>query len=242
MPTLRSARAISTNEVELITSEPDSFLPINLTNLFIVSPTHWEAKLAAVPASVTDPASARSRPGRPSPADPSGTGPFRGTRLVPRERFEMVANRDYWDPSAPTEDRPRGAAAPAGGECPHRGPASAARSTGSRRRRPTPWPRSTAAASRMYQNAQPHVWPWQFSFAEGSPWLDKRVRHAANLCVNRTELKKLLERADGRCPRAPSRPAIPGTATRASSISYDPAAGKTLMREAGFGPQRRLSR
>jgi ABC-type transport system substrate-binding protein len=36
------------------------------------------------------------------------------------------------------------------------------------------------------------VWPWQLSFAEGSPWLDKRVRHAANLCVDREGLKKLL--------------------------------------------------
>ena len=44
----------------------------------------------------------------------------------------------------------------------------------------------------IYFNPQPHVWPWQFSFAEGSPWLDKRVRYAANLCVDRTGLLKLL--------------------------------------------------
>jgi hypothetical protein len=41
-------------------------------------------------------------------------------------------------------------------------------------------------------NLQPHIWPWQFSFVPGSPWLDKRVRHAANLCVNRTAMKQLL--------------------------------------------------
>ena len=28
---------------------------------------------------------------------PSGTGPFRLERLVPRERAELVANREYWD-------------------------------------------------------------------------------------------------------------------------------------------------
>jgi ABC-type transport system substrate-binding protein len=41
-------------------------------------------------------------------------------------------------------------------------------------------------------NLQPHIWPWQFSFVPGSPWLDKRVRQAANLCVNRTAMKQLL--------------------------------------------------
>ena len=40
--------------VELTTKEPDSFLPINLTNLFMASPAHWDAKLKAVPASVTN--------------------------------------------------------------------------------------------------------------------------------------------------------------------------------------------
>ena len=44
----------------------------------------------------------------------------------------------------------------------------------------------------IYSNPQPHVWPWQLSFAEGSPWLDKRVRHAANLCIDREGMKTLL--------------------------------------------------
>jgi ABC-type transport system substrate-binding protein len=38
MPTLRSARKIDDLTVELTTSEPDAFLPINLTNLFMASP------------------------------------------------------------------------------------------------------------------------------------------------------------------------------------------------------------
>jgi peptide/nickel transport system substrate-binding protein len=41
----------------------------------------------------------------------------------------------------------------------------------------------------IHANAQPHVWPWQLSFIEGSPWLDKNVRQAANLCINREELQ-----------------------------------------------------
>ncbi|MBS1179410.1 MAG: transporter substrate-binding protein, partial [Proteobacteria bacterium] len=41
MPTLRSARKIDDYTVELTTSEPDAFLPLNLTNLFMASPAHW---------------------------------------------------------------------------------------------------------------------------------------------------------------------------------------------------------
>lgn len=42
MPTLVSARKIDDMTVELTTKEPDSFLPINLTNLFMASPTKWQ--------------------------------------------------------------------------------------------------------------------------------------------------------------------------------------------------------
>ena len=42
MPTLASARKIDDLTVELTTKEPDSFLPINLTNLFMASPTKWQ--------------------------------------------------------------------------------------------------------------------------------------------------------------------------------------------------------
>src|SRR4051794_12329851 len=47
MPTLTSATKIDDMTVELITKEPDSFLPINLTNLFMASPAAWQ-KLFAV--------------------------------------------------------------------------------------------------------------------------------------------------------------------------------------------------
>ena len=42
MPTLVSARKIDDMTVELTTKEPDSFLPINLTNLFMASPSKWQ--------------------------------------------------------------------------------------------------------------------------------------------------------------------------------------------------------
>src|ERR1700739_1301310 len=42
MPTLVSAKKIDDMTVELTTKEPDSFLPINLTNLFMASPAKWQ--------------------------------------------------------------------------------------------------------------------------------------------------------------------------------------------------------
>ncbi|NCV06895.1 MAG: ABC transporter substrate-binding protein, partial [Betaproteobacteria bacterium] len=98
MPTLRSARKIDDLTVELTTSEPDSFLPLNLTNLFMASPAHWNAKLKAVPASVSDPAERAKQAWAAFAADASGSGPFKMARFVPRERLELVANKAYWDP------------------------------------------------------------------------------------------------------------------------------------------------
>ena len=43
MPTLASAKKIDDMTVELTTKEPDSFLSINLTNLFMASPAKWQA-------------------------------------------------------------------------------------------------------------------------------------------------------------------------------------------------------
>src|SRR5438270_7032799 len=42
MPTLASASKMDDMTVELTTKEPDSFLPINLTNLFMASPAKWQ--------------------------------------------------------------------------------------------------------------------------------------------------------------------------------------------------------
>src|SRR5881409_206524 len=95
MPTLASARKIDDMTVELTTKEPDSFLPINLTNLFMASPTKWQAFYEK--AEGAD-AKAKSQAAWAAFAkDASGTGPWKMSQFTPRERLELVKNDGYWD-------------------------------------------------------------------------------------------------------------------------------------------------
>jgi ABC-type transport system substrate-binding protein len=234
MPTLASARAVDDMTIELTTTQPDSFLPLNMTMLLMASPAHWQALYDAVDPSVTDPKERAAAAWTAFAADPSGTGPFDGELLVPRERFEMVANPDYWDSERrPTIDRvvllplpdanARTAALLSGQVDWIEAPA------------PDAIPRIQSQGFEIYANPQPHVWPWQLSFAEGSPWLDLRVRQAANLCVNREELQVLLGGYMG-IPKGSVEPGHPWWGEPAFDIRYDPDAARALMAEAGYGP------
>jgi ABC-type transport system substrate-binding protein len=106
MPGLRSARAIDNMTVELTTAAPDALLPINLTNLFMASPTHWKKLADAVPASVTDPKERAKQAWDGFARNASGTGAWKMDKFVPRERLELVKNAAYWDPKrVPKVDR-----------------------------------------------------------------------------------------------------------------------------------------
>ena len=95
MPTLASARKIDDMTVELTTKEPDSFLPINLTNLFMASPPQWQPFLDK--AEGPD-AKAKSQAAWAAFAkEASGTGPWKMSKFTPRERLELVKNDGYWD-------------------------------------------------------------------------------------------------------------------------------------------------
>ncbi|MCW8206478.1 ABC transporter substrate-binding protein [Verminephrobacter aporrectodeae subsp. tuberculatae] len=232
MPTLRSARKIDELTVELTTSEPDAFLPINLTNLFMASPAHWGAKLRAVAASVAAPVERAKAAWTAFAADPAGSGPFRVTRFVARERLELAANRGYWDAGRvpqidkvvllPMPEANARTAALLGGQVDWiEAPA------------PDAMQQIRQRGFKIYANAQPHVWPWQLSFVEGSPWLDKRVRQAANLCVDRGGLKQLLGGMMAE-PKGTVGPGHPWWGNPKFDLRYDVKAAQALMEQAGF--------
>jgi len=236
MPTLRSARKIDDFTVELITSEPDAFLPINLSNLFMASPAHWQKKFDAAPGAA--PADKSKAAWIAFAADASGSGPFKMARFVPRERLEMVANKTYWDPKR-TPKIDRVVLMP----MPEANARTAALLSGQVDWIEAPSPDAMgsiqARGNKIYFNQQPHVWPWQLSFAEGSPWLDKRVRHAANLCVDRLGLMKLLGGMMA-VPKGTVPPGHPWWGNPKFDIRYDVPAAQKLMTEAGHSAAKPL--
>lgn len=239
MPTLVSARKIDDLTVALVTTEPDAVLPYNLTNLFIVSPTAWQQAFDAVPASVTDRAERAKQAWTAFAAKAVGTGPFKMNKLVPRQQLTLDKNPDYWDSKrvpkvdhlilVPLPEANARTAALLSGQVDWiEAPA------------PDAMDQIKSRGFKIYANAQPHLWPWQFSFAPGSPWLDKRVRQAANLCIDRSELKSYLggymQEATGIYEKD-----SPWYGHPQFKIRYDADAARKLMQEAGYSESKPLS-
>ena len=239
MPNLRSARKIDDMTVELATSSPDALLPINLTNLFMASPAHWKKLYDAVPANVTDPKERAKQAWDAFARNASGTGPWKMDRFVPRERLELVKNAGYWDGKrVPKVDRlvllpmpepnARTAALLSGQVDWVENPA------------PDALPQIKQRGFAIYQNEQPHVWPWQFSRIEGSPWNDVRVRKAANLCVDRNAMKDGLLGGLMVSATGTFEPGHPWRGNPKFQIKYDPNEARKLMTAAGFSKDKRL--
>ena len=239
MPNLRSARKIDDMTVELTTAAPDALLPINLTNLYMASPAHWKKLYDAVPASVADPKERAKQAWDQFARNASGTGPWKMDRFVPRERLELVKNAAYWDAKrVPKVDRlvllpmpeatARTAALLSGQVDWVENPA------------PDALPQIKQRGFTIYQNEQPHVWPWQFSRIEGSPWNDLRVRKAANLCVDRNAMKDGLLGGLMVAATGTFEPGHPWRGNPKFLIKHDPNEGRKLMAAAGFSKDKKL--
>ncbi|WP_407150123.1 ABC transporter substrate-binding protein [Bradyrhizobium sp. ORS 86] len=238
MPTLVSARKVDDMTVELTTKEPDSFLPINLTNLYMASPTKWQqfydkAEGADAKAKSQAAWAAFAR-------DASGTGPWKMSSFTPRERLELVKNENYWDKArVPKVDKmvllpmpeanARTAALLSGQVNWIEAPA------------PDAVPEIKQRGFNIYSNEEPHVWPWQFSRVEGSPWNDIRVRKAANLCVDREGLSEGLLAGLMVPATGTFEPGHPWRGKPTFQIKYDKPAAQKLMQEAGYGPNKKLT-
>lgn len=228
MPSLRRAEKIDDLTVALYTSEPESLLPINLTNLFMASPTKWEELRKTQP---TGEATWNA-----FAAAPSGTGPFRLTKFIPRQRAEMERFDGYWGEKAKAdkivllpipEANTRVSALLSGQVDWVEAPA------------PDSVPELKSAGFAITQKITPHVWPWQPCFAARSPMSDIRVRKALNLAIDRDGLKELLgglmEPATGTVEKG-----HPWRGSPAFEIKTDKEAAKKLLAEAGYGPGKPL--
>ena len=222
MPTVTGARKIDDYTVEVQTSEPDAFVPINLTNLFIASPAAW----------------AKTKSWTEFAKNPVGSGPWKFVRLVPRERLELEKNANYWDAKripktdrvvlVPMPDASTRVNALLSGQLDwiENAPGDAIQQLKSR-------------GMQITSNPYPHTWPWQFSHVPGHPTADVKVRQAINLAVDREAIVKLLGgfavAAKGAVP-----PGHPWWGNPKFDIKYDAAQARKLLAEAGYGPGKSL--
>ncbi|MEL3889948.1 ABC transporter substrate-binding protein [Ferrovibrio sp. MS7] len=223
IPAVASYKVVDKYTLEIITKSPDATLPYQLAWIMMSSPAHWEK----VGKNWDEYAKA-----------PSGTGPWKLTAFVPRERAEMVPNPGYWDKArVPKLDKlvviplpepnARIAALRSGQVDWIESPA------------PDAVPSLKNAGFTIVTNAYPHNWTWHLSRAEGSPWNDIRVRKAANLAVDRQGLKELLGGmmipAEGFYP-----PGHQWFGNPSFKLKYDVAAATKLMAEAGYSKAKPL--
>ncbi|RAI58255.1 ABC transporter substrate-binding protein [Roseicella frigidaeris] len=176
LPSVAAWRKLDAMTVEVTTRTVDSIFPYQMLWFLISSPAQYERL---------------GRSWERFAQEPSGTGPFRLARLVPRERAELVRNPDYWNPARrPKLDRLILVVAP---EAVTR---TNALLTGQLDLIETPAPdlvpRLRQAGMRITENVTPHVWNYHLSLLEGSPWRDLRLRRAANLAINRDEVVALM--------------------------------------------------
>jgi ABC-type transport system substrate-binding protein len=218
IPAVDSYKVIDRLTVEISTKTPDATLPYQLAWIMLSSPAQWE------------------KVGRNWDAfarTPSGTGPWKLTAFVPRERAELVPNAAYWD-KARVPKLEKMILMP----LPEPNTRVAALRSGQVDWIEAPSPDAVASLKssgfQIVSNAYPHNWTWHFSRIEGSPWNDIRVRKAANLAIDRDGMQELLGGlmipAQGFFP-----PGHQWFGNPTFKLKRDIAEAKKLMAEAGYG-------
>ena len=221
IPLLKSWRKIDDYTVEFTTTRPSSFVPYQVCYVLFSSPTQWE-KLGRDWAKVAE--------------NPSGTGPFKLTKLVPRERAELERFPEYWDKKrVPRGDKvilfPM----------PEATTRLAALRTGQ-----VDWievpppdgiPTLQQAGFQTILRSYPHNWTYSLNLT-GPPWNDKRVRQAANYAIDREGIYKSL--LNDTCAPAISEVYVghPWFGNPAVRYEYNPQKAKELLKQAGYEGKR----
>src|SRR5580700_3635727 len=225
-PLLASYKKVDDSTVAITTTKPASYFPYMAVYILFTSPASFEkaghdwSKVATLPA--------------------AGTGPFRITKVVPRQEVDLDRWDGYWDASKKAkldhvvlmpipEANTRLAALRSGQvdwiEVP---PADGIASLKS-------------AGFNVTTGSYPHVWPWFYNVgAANSPFKDVKVRQALNYCIDREGLVSLLN--------GTAEPSVgwlktgdPDFGNPVNRYGFDPAKGKALLAEAGYTPAKPLS-
>jgi len=220
MPTLVKWYAEGPGTFVIETRVVDSLVPYGVTWIGITHQGAWEAA---------------GRDNDKLLEKPVGTGPFKLESFTVRERAVLARNPDYWE-------------------------AARVPKVGKVLLLPLPEPNTRIAALRSNQvdfieapppdaipalrqagfaitsNPYGHNWTWHLSLLEGSPWRDIRVRRAANLAIDRAGMKDML---GGMMLEGGGLVPVGGVwnPVRSPRLTYDPAAAKKLLAEAGITPR-----
>ena len=215
-----AVEAVDDRTVKITTKVPDGTFIYSVSSIYYSSPKHWEAL---------------GKSWDQFEKNPSGTGPWKFDKLVPRERLELVRFPDHWDKQRitkcdrlvlrPVSDATTRVAALLSNqidfiEAPP----------------PDAVPQIKAAGMQLVTNVYPHIWPYMLSYQPDSPFRDLRVRRAANLAIDRDGLVKLL---GGLAMPAKGLvvPDHPWFGKPTFDIHYDPDGARKLMAEAGHRAQ-----
>ncbi|MCC7426871.1 MAG: ABC transporter substrate-binding protein [Alphaproteobacteria bacterium] len=224
IPSARAWRKIDDYTVHFTTDRPDSTFPTQIAHVLYSSPAQWEKM---------------GRDWNKFALEPSGTGPFKMSRLIPRERAEFVRNEQYWDEKRrPKTERLIVLPIP---EATTRANALLSGQVDMIDAPPPDViPRLRQRGFVITQNIYPHSWNWYISHREGSPWRDVRVRRALNLAVDREGIVRLL----GGFAAPAQGNVIPSSVWRGNpsfKLRYDPAEARRLLAQAGFGANNPLT-
>lgn len=226
VPVMGSYKKIDDFTVAITTTKPASYFPYMAVYLLFTSPASFEkagrdwAKVATLPA--------------------AGTGPFRITKVVPRQEADLARWDGYWDASKKAKVdnivlMP----------IPEANSRLAALRSGQVDWIEVPPPDGVAslksAGFAITTGSYPHVWPWFYNIgASNSPFKDVKVRQALNYCIDREGLVALLN--------GTAEPSVgwlkasdPDFGSPVNRYKFDPAKGKALLAEAGYTAAKPLS-
>jgi len=218
---IKGYKKIDDYTVEFTTTQPSSFVLFQLIYVLYSSPAQWDKV---------------GKDWRTFAANPSGTGPFKMSRFVPRERAEYEPNKEYWDKNrVPKVDRvvllPM----------PEPTTRLAALRTGQvdwiEVPPPDAIPLLKQSGFQIALRSYPHVWPYSLNLKQ-APWDNKLVRQAANYAIDREGICKSL--LNDTCIPATGvvYPGHPWFGKPAFTYTYDVKKAKELMKQAGYEGKR----